>query len=185
MLKHIEGLNKAESPQDFQMLTNAFDRIAKAEKDKWEPYYYGAYSTLLWSYRISEVSEKDKLIDQALEKINTAAELAPQESEIVALEGLAHMTRVTIAPASRGAQYSGLALQTYGKAMAMNPNNPRAMLLMGQMQYGTAQFFGSDTSEACGLIEKAINAFETYRNNNPLAPAWGDNLSKAALGRCQ
>ncbi|MEM1408883.1 MAG: hypothetical protein AAGG59_19020 [Bacteroidota bacterium] len=185
MLKHIEGLNKAESPQDFQMLTNAFDRIAKAEKDKWEPYYYGAYSTLLWSYRISEVSEKDKLIDQALEKINTAAKLAPQESEIVALEGFAHMTRVTIDPASRGAQYSGLALQTYGKAMAMNPENPRAMLLMGQMQYGTAQFFGSDTSEACGLIKKSISAFETYENNNPLAPAWGEGQAKAALGRCQ
>ncbi|MEM7109307.1 MAG: hypothetical protein AAF519_13870 [Bacteroidota bacterium] len=185
MLKHIEALYKTKSPEDFQALTNAFDRIANVEKDKWEPLYYGAYSTLLWSYRILEVPEKDKLIDQALEKINRAAEIAPQESEIVALEGFAHMTRVTIDPASRGAQYSGLALQTYGKALAMNPKNPRAMLLMAQMQYGTAQFFGSDTNEACALLKKAINAFETYQNDNPLAPAWGEDQAKASLGSCQ
>ena len=124
-------------------------------------------------------------MDQALEKINTAAQQATNESEIIALEGFVHMSRVSIDPASRGAQYSALALETYGKALAMNPENPRAMLLMGQMQHGTAQFFGSDTSEACNLIKNALNKFETYESNNPLAPKWGKGQAEAAVARCE
>ncbi|MEO1097058.1 MAG: hypothetical protein AAFX57_04810 [Bacteroidota bacterium] len=185
MLKHIAALYVANSPEKFQELSNAFDRIARVEKDKWEPYYYSAYSIIIWSYGVSEVSEKDKLLDHALEKINSAARLAPNESEIIALEGFTHMSRVNIDPASRGAQYSSLALETYGKALAINPENPRAMLLMGQMQYGTAQFFGSNTNEACDLIKNALNRFETYENDNPLAPKWGKGQAEAAVAKCE
>ena len=87
------------------------------------------------------------------------------------------MMRVTVDPATRGPQYSGLAMQTFGKASAINPENPRALALMAQMQYGTAKFFGSPTTEACSTLNAALEKFDSYKSENPLSPQWGREMS--------
>jgi tetratricopeptide (TPR) repeat protein len=135
--------------------------------------------------RTSDAVTKDKHLDLALETLKKAAAINPAESEIVALEGFVHMIRVTIDPASRGQQYSGLAMQTFGKAIGMNPENPRALALLAQMQYGTAQFFGSPTTEACGTLNKALEKFETYKSTNPLAPVWGKPMAEGMKAQCK
>jgi len=69
--------------------------------------------------------------------------------------------------------------------MAIEPQNPRAMYLMGQMSYGTAQFFNSDTSEACGMVNQAVSFFESQSSNiDPLAPHWGKKSALAMQKQC-
>ena len=75
-------------------------------------------------------------------------------------------------------------MQTLGKALSMNPENPRALSLMAQMQYGTAQFFKSSTEEACATGRKAVEKFESYKNDNVLAPLWGKESALAFVKRC-
>ena len=94
------------------------------------------------------------------------------------------MLRVTVDPASRGQQYSGMAFQSFGKAVAMNPENPRALSLLAQMQYGTAQFFNSPTTEACATLTKALEKFDSYKSSNPLAPQWGRKMAEGLKSRC-
>jgi hypothetical protein len=103
----------------------------------------------------------------------------------VALDGFIQMIRVTVDPASRGAKYSGLAMQLFGKAVGLNPENPRALSLMSQMQWGTAKFFNAPTTDACATANQALKKFETYKSPNPIAPAWGKGMTENMVANCK
>jgi tetratricopeptide (TPR) repeat protein len=177
MQKHIMQVYQAKSADDLQQSINALERIALAEKNKWEPYYYAAFAYVMMSNHTKEGSQKDLYLDKALSNIKSARANKHNESELDALEGFVHMMRVSVDPASRGQQYSGMAFQSFGKALAMNPNNPRALYLMAQMQFGTAQFFNQSTDEACGTLAKAVEVFENVQPESPLSPAWGKQMA--------
>lgn len=184
MQKNIKAIYEAQTIEQLQATVNTFERIGSAEKDKWEPSYYAAYGYLMMATREQDGAKKDTYIDQAMKAIEKAKAVAPKESEVIALEGFAYMMRVTVDPASRGQQYSGLSIQAYRKALTLNAENPRALSLLAQMQYGTAQFFGSSTSEACGTLQKALEKFDSYKSGNALAPQWGKQIAERLKANC-
>jgi len=185
MSKYINTVYTAKTVEEYQAAINALERIGAAEKTKWEPYYYSAFGNLMLATKESEGGKKDGFLNLALASIEKGKAVAPTESELIALEGFVHMIRVTVDPVTRGQQYSGMAFQSFGKALSSNPNNPRAQALMAQMQFGTAQFFGSSTAEACGLAKKALEQFSIYKSENPLAPVWGKEMAEELLKQCK
>ncbi len=186
MGKQIQAVYTAKSTDEYQRAVNALDRIAGAEKTKWEPYYYSAFGSIMMATEEKEPSKKDGNLDQALAAIEKGKAIAAGESELVALEGFVHMIRLTVDPASRGQQYFGLAMQTFGRALGMNPNNPRALSLMAQMQFGTAQFFNQQPIEACETARKALGLFDNVlKSENPLAPQWGKEITAGLLQNCK
>lgn len=185
MSKYIHAVYTAKSVDEYQSAINALDRIALAEKTKWEPYYYSAFGNLMLATRENDGSKKDAYLDLALTSIEKGKAIQANESELIALEGFVHMMRVTVDPAARGQQYSGMAFQSFGKALGLNANNPRAQALMAQMQFGTAQFFGSSTAEACGLARKALGQFDNQKSDNLLAPVWGKEMTVELLKQCK
>ncbi len=184
MQANIQSLYKAQTTEEFQQAINFFERIGDAEKEKWEPYYYASFGYLMISTREQDGAKKDALLDKATDVLKNASVIKPDDSEIVALEGFIYMMRVTVDPASRGQQYSGLAMQTFGKALSLNPENPRAMALMAQMEFGTAQFFKASTTSACEKAIKSIEMFETFKSDNALAPKWGKETAMSMLKKC-
>lgn len=185
MQKNITAIYEAKTVDEFQALSNTFHRIGEAEKTKWEPYYYEAYGYIMMANTEKEPGKKDAYLDSALKAISLAKAVKADESEIVALEGFVHMIRVTIDPASRGQQYSSLAFERFNEAVAMNPENPRALILQAQMEFGTARFFGSSTDEACGSVDKALAKFESASPANPLAPHWGKGMAVRLKESCK
>jgi len=185
MSKHIEAVYNAETPEQYQEAVNAFERIASAEKTKWEPYYYSAFGWVMLANKEKEAAKKDAYLDKALSAIESGKKINANESELVALEGFVHMIRVTVDPATRGQQYSGMAFQLFGKAVGMNPENPRALAFMAQMQMGTARFLGSSTSEACETAKKSLEKFSAFKSENLLAPRWGKGMTEGLLKQCQ
>jgi hypothetical protein len=185
MQKNIDIVYKAQSIEELQKGVNALQRIGDAEKTKWEPYYYAGFGNIMMANREKDGSKKDAYLDQAMEAIKKAKAIAGEESEVVALEGFAYMIRVTVDPASRGQQFAGLAMQTFGKAITLNPENPRALSLLAQMQYGTAQFFGSSTAEACGTLTRSLEKFDSYKSSNALAPQWGKAMAEGLKEQCK
>ncbi len=186
MGKHVQAVYTAKTIDEFQAAVNAFDRIASAEKSKWEPYYYSAYGNIMMAIYENDATKKDSFLDLAMVGVEKGKELAPNESELVALEGFVHMIRVTVDPATRGQKYSTLAMQTFGKAVGMDKNNPRALALLAQMQLGTARFFNQPPTEACETARKAATVFESAAGpQNPLAPRWGKEMNLEIMQNCK
>ena len=185
MQKNINIVYTAQTIEELQAVTNTFERIAAAEKTKWEPYYYASFGYVMMATREKDGSKKDAYLDLAFTAVNKAKEIVPNESEVIALEGFNYMIRLTVDPGSRGPQYSGLAMASFSKASALNPENPRALVFMAQMQYGTAQFFGSSTDEACTTLAKSLEKFSTFNSDNPLAPVWGKGVAEDMKQQCK
>ncbi|GAB1446897.1 MAG: hypothetical protein KF860_08490 [Cyclobacteriaceae bacterium] len=184
MQTNIQAIYKAQTVEDMQQAVNAFERIGAAEKNKWEPFYYASFGYIMMSTREEDGSKKDIMLDKATDVLKQAKTINANESEIVALDGFIYMMRVTVDPATRGQQYSGLAMQEFNKALAINPENPRAMYLLAQMEFGTAQFFKASTADACATAAKAIEKFDNYKNENALAPRWGKESAQRVASQC-
>lgn len=185
MTKNIATVYKAQTNEEFQSAINVFERIGIAEKTKWEPFYYAAFGYVMQATREQDGAKKDQFLDLASTALDKAKKINEKESEIVALQGFVHMIRVTVDPASRGQKYSSLAFQSYSQAIELNPENPRALVFMAQMQYGTAQFFKSSTDEACATLAKAIEKFATFTPSHPLAPQWGRGTAEGMKEQCK
>jgi hypothetical protein len=185
MQKNIQTVYQAQTVEQLQGAVNAFERIGAAEKTKWEPQYYAAFGYIMMSNQETDGAKKDAYLDLAMKAIENGKAIAPNESEIMALEGFALMMRLSVDPASRGAQYSSLAMQSYKKALELNSENPRALALLAQLQFGTAQFFGSSTTEACNTNKNALEKFETYKSENLIAPVWGKQMAEGMLKNCK
>jgi hypothetical protein len=184
MKKNIDLVYKATSISELQTAINGFQRIVSVEKNKWEPHYYAAFGHIMIATRDTVADRRDQALDMALEYLTKASEINAGESEIVALQGFVHLIRVSINPASRGSQFAGLAVQYFQAALRLNADNPRALALLAQMQFGTAKFFGSSTEEACTTTATALLKFDTFKSENPLAPQWGKSMTEKLKANC-
>lgn len=185
MQKNIEQVYKAQTADELQKAVNGFDRIANAEKAKWEPLYYSAFGNVMLATREADKVKKDQYLDLAWSAIEKAKAISADNSELIAMEGFIHMIRVTVDPATRGQQYSSKAFEAYNRALSVDANNPRALALLAQMELGTAQFFGSSTDGACATASKAIEKFENFKSENPLAPVWGKEITLTLKKNCK
>jgi hypothetical protein len=185
MTKNIEAMYKAKTVDEYQQAINVFDRIGNSEKTKWEPFYYSSYGYLMMSFQEKEAAKKDQLLDLSEAALAKAKAIKENESEIVAMDGFIQMIRLAVDPASRGAKYSGMAMNLFGKAVALNPENPRALMLTARMQFGSAKFFNSPITEACATTTKALEKFKTDQSANPLAPQWGKTMADGLAAQCK
>lgn len=185
MQQNIQLVYTAQTIAELQNIVNTFERIGNAEKTKWEPFYYASFGYIMMANKSIEPTAKDSFLDLADGLLNKAKNIITNESEILALEGFIQMLRISIDPPTRGQKYSSMAMSSFSKAIEMNPENPRALALMAQMQYGTAQFFKSSTDEACATVAKAIEKFSTYTSSNPLAPRWGKSMTVELKNNCK
>lgn len=185
MQKNIKAVYEARDISAFQQSINSFERIAEAEKTRWEPFYYIGFGYLMMANIETDLNKKDAFLDKALEAVEKGKLLAAAESELIALEGFAYMLKVAVDPQSRGMVYAPRASQTFEKAVELNPENPRAIALMAQMQFGTAKFFNSPTVDACASNERALEKFATYKSENPLAPVWGLQMAQQMKEACK
>ncbi len=181
----IKDLYAARSLNEYQQVASKFERIASVESAQWLPRYYAGYAYVIMSSLDSVAENKDKYLDLSKQQIDKAAEIEPNNSELLALEGFNHMIRVSIDPGSRGQEYSGLSMQALNKAVAIDSENPRALYLLARMSYGTAQFFGGSTEESCQMLEKSLQLFETKQPASEIAPAWGKNQALGMKNICQ
>ena len=86
MGKNIPAMFSASDQASLQAVINQLDRIGDAEKNRWEPYYYAAYSYVVASFQEKKKNGRDKLLDEAQRNINSAKEIDSKESEIYVLQ---------------------------------------------------------------------------------------------------
>ncbi len=171
--KGLASWQAAETPEALRQTINHFGRVAMAQPDKWLPNYYAANILVLMAARTKDVGAGDALLDEAQTYIDRALAVEANNSELTAMQGFVHMIRMALDPATRGAQYMGKVMQVLSQATAQNPENPRALYLLAQAKYGTAQFFGNDVTEVCAMFDRAYTLVEAEHQTDPLLPSWG------------
>lgn len=185
MLKQIQEKNKIQTSADAQLVFNGFMRIADANEAEWLPLYYAALTQTETAFRFDV--NKDQYFDQALEITQQAAKISPANSEITALHGYVLMGKVSVDPGSRGQSLSPQVMELFGKAIAQDRSNPRAVNLMSQMELGMSRFFGSGPDKACGMARMSMDLYkqeETKISETYILPTWGRDQMVEIMKNC-
>lgn len=185
MKKQVTAMKNIQTLEESQAVTNAFLRIAEAKPEEWLPLYYAAYlqTTAVFRFEV----DKDQYLDQAMTLVEKAEKIGVDNSEITAMKGYVVMGKISLDPASRGQSLSPQAMQLFGKAISLDRENPRALMLMSQMEQGMAQFFGSGPEKACGLARNAIALYskeEAKVSDDYLLPTWGKTQAEQVAKAC-
>ena len=187
MTENIAKQDSAKTKDAMLELSNAFERIAKAEKDKWQPYYYAALQQTLRCYQMqgAEAAGIDPELNRADELLAYAEVISPNNSELMCLKSMITTGRMMVDYQERSATYGPKAAQQLTEAIKLNPANPRAYLLLGQNLFHTPSFYGGGKDKAKPLLEKSIELFETFEPATGLDPVWGKPMAVSLLKQCE
>lgn len=187
MKESIALQDSAKTKEDMLALSNTFERIAKAEKNKWQPYYYAALQQILRCYRMQgpEAKNIDTELNRADELLAYAEVISPNNSELVCLKSMIATGRMMVDPMTLSQTYGPKAAELLTQAIKLNPNNPRAYLLLGQNIFYTPAAFGGGKEKAKPIIEKSILLFETFEPATELDPMWGKSMATLLLKQCE
>jgi hypothetical protein len=174
------------SVEDFQALGNKFSMISKTENEEWLPLYYHAHCYIIMSFMEPiDAKKKDAYLDVADKSLNLLVEMAPGEADVFALQAMFYSGRLLVNPMERGQQFSMLSAQAAGRALGIDPANPRARLIKLQNDMGTAQFFGKDTKEFCAQAIDLLADWDNFTPKSPLHPAWGKDQAEKQVKSCK
>ncbi len=177
----MKQMYNAKGASDLQDAANTFERIAQAEKNHWLPWYYAAYSTINKCFMGISSGQIDQELDKAQSYIDKARELDANNDEIEVLQGFLYQARIQVDPQNRGQQYSMKSGASFGKALELNPDNPRADFLVAQNLLYTPEAFGGGAKVACPRYKAAAEKFAKFKPASELAPGWGEEMNELML----
>lgn len=176
MEKALLQLDTAKTLEGWQKSANTFERIAMNETSEWLPTYYNAYCHMMLAMQNMQLQKMDACtahLDKAQMALDKAIALAPQESEILTLQGYIYQGRIWENPMVKGAEFSPKVQEALQTAIGINSENPRPYYLMGQQLLFTPDFYGGGAKAALPWFEKAETKFANYKPTSRLHPNWG------------
>lgn len=185
MLSAIGMMEQTSDPDHYLESASRFERIATAEKSRWMPYYYASYSLIVMSFDETDGTHKDQVLDRAQELLDSAFELESQESELHVLQAFLYPSRIMVDPMARGMELIGKMFTSLETAKSLNPENPRTYFLEGVNKLNLPPSMGGGAELARPILEEAVSKFETFSNDNPLWPKWGEEAARAELEKLQ
>lgn len=174
MKKNIALVDSVYAKNNAAELAHNFERIAQAEKDKWLPYYYAAYLTVIQALSTQDVSKNDEIADKAEALLSSAENiLGKDNSEIYVIKSMIATARMIVDPQNRYMLYGQDISANAKKAEMLDPSNPRPVLLEAQNLLYTPEAFGGGKTAAQPLFEKAAELFNNFKPESELSPMWG------------
>jgi hypothetical protein len=178
METNIKKLDTA-SAASIPAIANTFERIANAEKNKWEAFYYAAYCYAIMAYRTDNASI-DMVADKADDYLAKAVALN-DNSETSSLGAMIVACRIMVDPVSRFQQKSMQANTLLEKAKAQDASNPRPYYLQARIQIRTPEAFGGGKKPAKTSLETALEKFKAFVPASSIAPAWGYKQAQSMM----
>lgn len=183
-----QGMGKAMQLWGSGKSTEAiatFERIASVEKTNWLPNYYIAFIGTINAFATKDKVAATALINRAQQAIDDATAISPNNSEIMVVQAMLYTAILVQDPMNNGQKYSPLVLEQYNKAIAINPNNPRALFSKAEFEIGGAKYWGTDTKPMCSAIEKSLELFANFKPESQFHPNWGADRAQKALENCK
>ncbi len=183
MKTNLQKMGEAKTLADYTALAAQFERIANAEKDKWQPGYYAVlcYLNAVTMLQLNE-DEKSAQLDKAQPIMDNLKKNFKNESEVFALQGFLYEMRIM--GMASAMKYSSLATEVLEEAEKLNPANPRIYYLQGMNIFHTPKAFGGGKEKAKPLFEKAAALFESAKPVTALDPTWGAEYNKKMVEQC-
>ncbi|UCE06394.1 MAG: tetratricopeptide repeat protein, partial [bacterium] len=149
-------------------------------------YYIGLVDYRLVSYYFSK-QDKDpakQFVDDGIDHLQQCIESKENFAEAHSLLSSLYGNKIAVSP------FSAMILgpksgKEMGKAMKLEPNNPRNYLIAGWSAYFTPKLFGGGKGKANNYFEQAIAYFDSFKVTDPLLPDWGHDEAFAWLGMAQ
>jgi len=185
MLNTITMMNEVSGIEETVRCANMFERIGRVERDKWMPYYYAAYSLVVLSYDVKDMTERDEILDIAQGLLDSAMYRAPGESEVHVLQAFLYPSRILVDPAGRGMTYVEKMFQSLEKAKSLNPDNPRIYFMEAVNLLNMPPSFGGGPEVAKPLFETAAEKFKAFQTDDPLWPSWGEKENSIELEKLE
>jgi hypothetical protein len=183
MLSGFEKAKQAQSLMEMQDLANYFERIAKAEQNKWTAWYYSAFYKLVVSFTDSIRENKKKYTALAQTEIEEGLKLKPEESELLVLKIMAYFSEMALDP-MKGMDLIGKVYEGFDRAKSLNPSNPRIYLEQGEMVMNMPVQFGGGSEKALPILLISKEKFDNFVLADTLAPNWGKERCELLLNKC-
>ena len=174
-----------KKPEYLQSLGNSFERIANAEKNQWQPYYYAALSQLNYAFLLNQPEQNDAIADQAKKNIDAADKLSPENSEISVLKAMEASVRMIVNPMERYMTMGMLSDNEIQNAMKQDDTNPRPYYFKGTMIRHTPEQFGGGCKPAMEFFTKAMERFDSFKPAGDLNPSWGKKQTEMYMDGCK
>ena len=185
MGKAQNKFKSAKTVNDYQNIEKEFIQISNYEQNEWLPLYFIAQAIIFKTFAEPDKSKIDPYLDSAQIFIDRAFLITPGEPEIYVLQGLLYQSRISVNPMKRGRQFTQKASESFEKAKAINPENPRIYYLEGQSIYNTPKMFGGGKKNALPLFKQAKEKFDKFEPATPISPNWGKEQNEQLVETCQ
>ncbi|MCW3119260.1 MAG: hypothetical protein JWM28_3342 [Chitinophagaceae bacterium] len=175
----VENLDKAKTVKDYQGLADHFLKIAELEKTNWLSWYYAAFcnAKIGWLYQEDgdKIEPYANLADEQITKSQALLDTGKQKNELseaYCVVAMFNKAKVFMNPATYGAKFGPRAFNYMLLAQKTNPENPRAMFLLGWEKFYTPKAYGGDKAKAKEWFTNAKQKLEI--NSAARAyPHWG------------
>ncbi|MBC8345469.1 MAG: tetratricopeptide repeat protein [Candidatus Marinimicrobia bacterium] len=179
----IENAIQSWNEQELLGARAHFERVLSLNDKSWLIHYYIAYcDNQLVNYSMSkqEKAKVKKYVNDGLDHLEEALEENPGFAEAYAMMSSLYGTKISVMPWA-GFWYGPKSGKLMGKAMAMEPNNPRINLTNGISMKFTPEAFGGGVASAKLYLNKAAKLFE-HDSPESIMPDWGHSDVYAWLG---
>jgi len=188
MEKTITELNNTRDVESLQKVANTFERIAGAETKEWLPNYYVSYTYMNLAMAHMQKGATEKMVasvEKAQVFLDKAKAINAEDSEIYTLQGYIYQGRIWEDPMTNGAKYSPMCYAELGKAIAINPENPRPYFIKGQNLFYTPEFFGGGADNAKPSLLTAKEKFASFKPESSIYPTWGSQGNDYLLNKIE
>lgn len=161
---------------NLQETRNRLQRELQTPEATWMTVYNLAYTDILMTFGLKEEATKLRLLDEAegyLGKLETMKDADRSETE--ALKAFRYLSLMNMDPQVNGPKYSGSILTNLGKALKLNPDNPRAILLSAMFHNNMAVFMNTKYEDYAKEITRAKELL-LQQDSTKLSPVWGMSL---------
>lgn len=173
--------------EDLLQVRAYFERLLMDGSKSWlVRYYIGLVDYRLVSYYFSKQDkEKSKqYIEDGIDQLQQCIESNEGFAEAHSLLSSLYGNKIAISP------FSAMILgpksgKEMGKAMELEPKNPRNHLIAGLSAYFTPKMFGGGKEKAKNYFEQTIAYFDSFKVIDPIMPDWGHDEAYAWLGVAQ
>ncbi|WP_347217484.1 hypothetical protein [Chryseobacterium sp.] len=177
MKEKIARIEACKTAEDFQSLSNDFQRIGNKESSQWLPSYYAAFSQIQKGrvmMRDGKTQDLDGVAAQAEKYLGTAQNLAGADNaEIHLLKKMAYSLRMMVNPQQRFMTDGARASEELTRAEKLDPSNPRIALIKAEDTYFTPEQFGGSKTKGKEMFKDAVSKFNAYKPKTALDPNWG------------